>query len=76
MLSGNHCGKKWIMSTLGELKAEEGETEFSHFDWYEWERHNVRMEIEAGTYHFQSEVIVHSLPNSKGLLILALPLGS
>lgn len=67
----NHCGKKWTMSTLGELKAEEGETEFSHIpDWYEWERHNVRMEIEAGTYHFQSEVIVHSLPNSKGFINL------
>ena len=67
----NHCGKKWTMSTLGELKAEEGETEFSHIpDWYEWERDNVRMEIEAGTYHFQSEVIVHSLPNSKGFINL------
>lgn len=65
----NHCGKKWTMSTLGELKAEEGETEFSHIpDWYEWERDNVRMEIEAGTYHFQSEVIVHSLPDSKGFI--------
>ena len=30
----NHCGKKWTMSTLGELKAEEGETEFFHIpDW-------------------------------------------
>lgn len=67
----NHCGKKWIMTTLGELKAEEGETEFSHIpDWYEWERNNVRKEIEAGTYHFQSEVIVHSLPGSKGFIDL------
>ena len=67
----NHCGKKWTMSTLGELKAEEGETEFSHIpDWYEWQRDNVRMEIEAGTYHFQSRVIVHSLPNSKGFIDL------
>lgn len=67
----NHCGKRWTMTTLGELKAEEGETEFSHIpDWYEWERENVRREIEAGIYHFNSEVIVHSLPNSKGFINL------
>lgn len=67
----NHCGKKWTMSTLGELKAVMGETEFTHIpDWYEWERGNVRNEIEAGTYHFQSEVIVHSLPDSKGFIDL------
>lgn len=61
----NHCGKKWIMSTLGELKAEKGETEFTHIpDWYEWERENVRREIELGTYHFQSKAIVHSLPDA------------
>ena len=44
-----HCGKKWEYSELGELKALEGKTEFSHIpDWYEWERENVRKEIEAG----------------------------
>ncbi len=65
----NHCGKKWIMSTLGELRAEEGETEFSHIpDWYEWERDNVRREIEAGTYHFQSKAVVYSLPDSFGFI--------
>lgn len=65
----NQCGKKWIMSVLGELKAEEGETEFSHIpDWYEWERVNVRREIEAGTYQFQSEAEVYSLPDSSGFI--------
>lgn len=63
----NHCGKKWTMTTLGELKAEDGKTEFSHIpDWYEWERANVRREIEEGTYQFQSEAVVYSLPNSFG----------
>lgn len=65
----NQCGKKWIMSVMGELKAEEGETEFSHIpDWYEWERVNVRREIEAGTYQFQSEAAVYSLPDSSGFI--------
>ena len=45
------CGKSWTMSELGELSADKGETEFSHIpDWYEWERGNVRREVEAGTY--------------------------
>lgn len=45
------CGKRWHYTELGELAAEDGETAFSHIpDWYEWERQNVRAEIEAGTY--------------------------
>ena len=59
------CGKKWEYSTLGELKALEGETEFSHIpDWYEWERENVRKEVEQGKYYFESEVHVDALPNA------------
>jgi hypothetical protein len=59
------CGKKWEYSTLGELKALEGETEFSHIpDWYEWERENVRKEVESGKYYFESEVHVDALPNA------------
>ncbi len=60
-----HCGKKWEYSTLGELKAIDGETEFSHIpDWYEWEREQVRKEVEAGRYYFESEVHVDALPNA------------
>ena len=45
----------------------EGETEFSHIpDWYEWERANVRKEVEAGTYDSGPlQVHVDSLPNAK-----------
>ena len=61
------CGKSWTMSELGELSADEGTTEFSHIpDWYEWERANVRREVENGTY--TSGVLpvhVDSLPNAK-----------
>ena len=66
------CGKSWTMSELGELSADEGETEFPHIpDWYEWERKNVRREVEAGTY--SSGVLpvhVSSLPNAKRFLPL------
>jgi len=69
-LSCGACGKSWIMSELGELSAKAGETEFSHIpDWYEWERANVKKEIEEGTYSFSSPVRVESLPNDKKFIV-------
>ena len=42
------CGKSWEMDTLGQLHALEGETEFAHIpDWFEWERGQVRAQLEA-----------------------------
>ena len=68
------CGKVWEMSELGELRAQTGETEFSHIpDWYEWERSNVRREVENGTYSFESQVRVESLPNAKGFVKFSEP---
>ena len=66
------CGKSWTMSELGELSADSGETEFSHIpDWYEWERANVRREVEAGTYSTGPlPVRVDSLPNARRFLHL------
>ena len=65
------CGKEWQMTENGELKAKSGETEFSHIpDWYEWERANVRSEIESGLYSVKSPAVVESLPNSKGFIRL------
>ena len=59
------CGKKWEMTELGELKALDGETEFSHIpDWFEWERANVRKEIEEGRYSFEDDVRVYTLPGA------------
>ncbi|MBO4903321.1 MAG: hypothetical protein J5518_11050 [Lachnospiraceae bacterium] len=68
------CGKEWEMTELGELRALSGETEFSHIpDWYEWERENVRREVEAGTYSSgELPVRVDSLPNAKKFI----PLGT
>lgn len=65
-LECEHCHKKWEYTELGELKALEGETEFPHIpDWYEWERSEVRKEIDNGTYHFEGEVHVDILPKDK-----------
>ena len=66
------CGKRWTMTELGELEAQTGETEFSHIpDWYEWERANVRREVEEGTYSTgPMPVTVDSLPNAKRFIRL------
>ncbi len=66
------CKKRWELTELGELRAEQGETEFSHIpDWYEWERKNVRREVDAGTYDSgELPVTVRSLPNAKRFLLL------
>ena len=69
----NHCEKTYEMDEKGVLHALEGETEFPYVpDWYEWERSNVRKEVEAGTYSFKCPVRVDSLPNSKGYIDLGM----
>ncbi|MDD4302397.1 MAG: hypothetical protein PHP67_01170 [Sphaerochaeta sp.] len=72
------CHKQWEMSEYGELKAvgkADDEhtltTEFSHIpDWYEWEREQVRQEIENGSYFFETQARVEALPNAKGYIPL------
>ena len=61
------CSKEWEMTIYGELNAIDGETEFSHIpDWYEWERSNVKKEIEDGTYSTgELKVQVDSLPKDR-----------
>ena len=74
LLRCEHCGKTWEMSELGELRAQSGATEFSHIpDWYEWQRANVRREVEEGRYDFEAEVRIESLPNSKGFVVFEEP---
>lgn len=61
-----HCGKTWEMGEYGRLEAKEGDTIFPHIpDWSNWERECVRKEIEEGTYYFEDDVKVYTLPNTK-----------
>ena len=47
----------------GTLSANEGETEYPHIpDWSDWERACVREEIRNGTYRFEDEVRLETLP--------------
>ena len=66
------CGKRWVWQEDGYLKATEGETEFDHIpDWFAWERQQVKEQIENGTYSFEDEVTVYSLPR----VLRYIPLG-
>ena len=57
------CGKRWHWHENGALEALEGDTEFDHIpDWFAWERQQVAMQIDEGTYCFEDEVEVWSLP--------------
>lgn len=61
----NACKKTWEMDEYGELHATDGVTEFPHIpDWSSWERECVRKEIENGTYYFEDEVRIETLPGS------------
>ena len=58
-----NCGKTWNLNFDGTLQALEGDTIFSHIpDWFEWERDEVKKEIINGTYSYEDEVEVYSLP--------------
>ncbi len=57
------CSKRWNLGEDGTLSALSGETEFSHVpDWFEWERNQIRQQVLSGTYSFESDVEVYSLP--------------
>lgn len=62
------CGKEYVLTELGELSAENGNTEFPHIpDWYRWQRQKVREELESGTYSLDIPVKVSILNDFKAL---------
>ncbi len=70
-LTCTYCGKTWQMDTLGQLKATEGETEFSHIpDWYAWEREEVRRELEDGTYSLETDVDIGMMVDFKAIYMV------
>ena len=67
----NHRKKVWEMDTLGQLKALDGETEFSHIpDWYAWERSEVRKELEEGTYSLETNVDIGMMVDYKAIYMV------
>ncbi len=70
-LTCKNCGKKYHLSSLGELEALSGETEFSHIpDWYAWQRECVKNELESGCYSLDTEVAIGILVNHKAIYMV------
>lgn len=70
-LTCGSCGKVWEMDTLGQLKAREDETEYSHIpDWYAWQRAQVRKELEDGTYGLETDVDIGMMVDFKALYMV------
>ena len=65
------CGKEYELEPLGNLRALEGETEFSHIpDWYAWERSEVRRELEEGRYLLDVPVKIGMLVDFKAIYLV------
>lgn len=63
-----NCGKKWELTSLGELKSVSGTTKFSHIpDWYKWERACVREELENETYNLETDVKISMMVDYKAI---------
>lgn len=70
-LTCHACGKVWQLTELGEMKALEGDTEFSHIPaWYDWERECVRRELEEGTYSLETDVEIGMLVDHKAIYLV------
>ncbi len=64
----NACKKSYTLGEYGELKADFGETEFSHIpDWYRWQREEVRREILNGKYSLDVPVKISMMNDFKML---------
>ncbi len=73
------CGAKWQMTEYGKMEcmsdipAVNLDIDFSHIpNWYEWQRENVKHEIDNGTYNLDIDVQIDSLPNAINFIDLGL----
>ena len=65
------CGRKHTLDTLGQLRAKDGETRFSHIpDWYAWERECVRNELASGSYLLDTEVEIGMMVDYKAIYMV------
>lgn len=70
-LTCHSCGKKYELTTLGQLKAEDGDTPIPHIpDYYTWERSQVRQELANGTYRLNVDVDIGMLVDFKALYMV------
>lgn len=66
-----NCNSGWNLNEDGTLKSLTGKTRFSHVpDWFKWQKENVKQQVLDGTYSFEDEVEVYSLPRTNGAIHL------
>lgn len=62
------CGAAYNMDEYGRLSKD---TEYVHIpDWYEWEREQVKKEVDEGRYFLDMDVHIESLPNAVNFIDL------
>ena len=67
-LSCAECGKKYTLDEYGYMVAESGATEFKHIpEWYEWQRREVRRDIDEGRYSLDIPVEILATIDTKHL---------
>lgn len=70
-LTCSACGKKFKLTTLGEIKGLDFDSNFSHIpDWYNWQRDCVRKEILDDNYKLELPVSIGILTDYKGLYMV------
>ena len=70
-LTCHACGKSWTLTELGRLEADDGAGGFSHIpDWYDWERAQVKAEIDEGAYRLDTPVEIGLMVDHKALYMV------
>ena len=65
------CNSLWLLNEIGELECKTGETKFPTIpEWYEWQRREVRNEVENRDYTFSFTSQVYSMPHPKKFIDL------
>ena len=65
------CGKEYLLTEYGELKALDGDTQISHIpDWSKWQREEVKKEILAGGYKVKVPVKIGVIKNTKAIFMV------
>ena len=69
----NKCSSSWILEENGDLTCTTGDTKLRTIpEWYEWQRQEVRKEIESQQYAFSFSSQVYSMPHPKKFINLGI----
>ena len=67
----HHCGKQYELTETGFLQATDGHSKFTHIpDWMDWQREQVRKELEQGTYCLDVPVKIGMMVDFKALYMV------